>query len=396
MDRITSSALAVSENDDAVHSAMIDQARSRLPELMAAGRDAAAHAVAGPHLDALDSAVQSLPDRARSAVVDHPLFSHWSTRLATKSAGPRWLLELGRLLLGPHLREGSLPASGLFLPLDNDGRLQGPALRPVQFSRKLAGDVVHVTTEQTAVSVQPSRPHRGLIVPHLLDAHPWRPAPDVNLTIDAADPWLIDFLAAVNRQPRTPSYPERDIEPVVRPDEGLRETYSAVLALLHTTWPEEYAEVVRYVTLVVPFRSKHLVGWSTPMFQGAAFIRADPGNIVFTFERLVHEAAHQRLFAIQRFARLHTDPPGRTLASALRRDPRPTSGVYHAAFVCGRLVQAFRRVLGRDADSQWDCRLHDIETKYRSLSTTLHQQASLTPLGEDMLANLDELVRAGA
>jgi HEXXH motif-containing protein len=182
--------------------------------------------------------------------------------------------------------------------------------------------------------------------------------------------------------------------PVHRITEELQATISQAMTLLDNAWPEAYAEVVRYTKLIVPFQSKYLQGWSTPLFQGAAFIQAVPGDVPFAFERIVHESAHQRLFAIQRIARIHNDPPGKLLPSALRKDLRPTVGVYHAAFVCGRLVEAFTRALECWPDKKLMERCTRTTAAYFDMSRTLHTHAELTEIGEAMLAALDERVRS--
>ena len=383
-----------------MYAAMVSRAVDRLPQLLVSDADPVAETgvdgISGSHaqLRALTAAVGALTPAALSGVVEHPLFAYWSARLRTGAEPVRWPMELGRLMLAKHLVDGSLPDDGLFLPVGLSGGIQGPDLRPTHLASELAGGLVHVTADQDDVAIRGADFQRRLAASEMVRPDTWQPVGDADLVVDATDPWFTAFLAAMNEQPKVGPYPKRDLEAVTVLDQGLRDTYTTALELLRGSWPEAYAEVTRYVRVVVPFRSKFLVGWSTPLFQGAVFIKAAPGDVVFTFERLVHEAAHQRLFAVQRLTRLHTDPPSRRLPSALRKDPRPTSGVYHAAFVCGRLVQAIRRVAAQEQDPRWEARLTDLRAKYWSLSMTLHEHASLTEVGSGMLQQLDEDVRA--
>ncbi|MDN3354464.1 HEXXH motif-containing putative peptide modification protein [Actinomadura sp. DC4] len=379
--------------DDGVWDAMVTRNLTRLPELVELGRTLRGEGVGERHVDALASAVDALPRAKSAAVVADPLYSHWSSKVS-RNSDARWILELGRLILLPHLRGGTLPASGVFVPVHADAAVHVPGLDRVRAPGTLAGAITRLAVEEDLLVM--GAPETTVVGPvdRLVDAERRRRSGAAGVFADGSDPWATGVLTAMNDAPRVGPYPRRDITPLPEPGDDLRATFAEALRLLAGTWPEAHAEVTRYTTLIVPFHSRYLLGWSTPLFQGAAFIRAAPGDVLFTFERIVHESAHQRLFAIQRSVRIHDDPPGRRLPSALRKDPRPTAGVYHAAFVCGRLVQAFARALERPLGEQWEQRYEQLTGAYFDMSETLHTHASLTRIGRDMLTNLDGRVRA--
>lgn len=252
--------------------------------------------------------------------------------------------------------------------------------------------VAHVSADNGMVTIAAGRNRKEVQAGHLL--HPGiRPLPEADLVVDGGDPVFGGFLARMNAVPGIGPEARRDLRPVRDPSPDLVDAYRTVLRQLRECWPEAADELVRYVKVVVPFQSDLLLGWATPLFQGAVFVRAAPDDLLFTFERLVHEAAHLRLFAIQRtVGRLHNDPPDKRLASVARPDPRPVIGVYHAAFVYGRLVEAFARAISHGAGEHWSRRLEVLLGRYRSLSHTLHEQATLTALGADILVQLDERI----
>jgi HEXXH motif-containing protein len=392
MNPVTEHALGPCPGDDAVFEQMIRQNEAKISQFTARSRRDAGGGVFGEQLEALASAIEVLPAPDRVRIAEGPLFSHWSLR-KTQGQATEWALQLGRLLLVPHLENKSLPSGGVYLPVGADSTVSLPGRLAITMPARHAGKVARISVAGDSLVAGSPATTVGE-VPLLLRQRSGVTAGESGIEIDGSDPWTAGHLELMNQAQPVGPYPKRDISPVKAIGADLAATITESMALLAVSWPEAYAEVTRYTKLVVPFRSKYLSGWSTPLFQGAAFIRSAPGEVPFTFERLVHESAHQRLFAIQRAVRLHNDPPGKLLPSALRKDQRPTAGVYHAAFVCGRLAEAFTR-----AESYWPDRwLSDRKTRmtaaYLEMSRTLHAQAALTEIGEAMLARLDERVRS--
>jgi HEXXH motif-containing protein len=394
MKAVTEHALDPCPADDCVFEHMVGQNALRMDRHTRRGCGGAGDEVSDARLEALGSAITLLPAEERLRVAESPLFSHWSSSVGRDPAAD-CILQLGRLILAPHLENKSLPVDGIFVPVSENATVKLPGHGAIRVPGRHAGQVTRITVSGDSLIVG----HPGTAVsevPLLLGQRSGELAGKSGIEIDASDPWIAGHLEAMNGAQRVGPYPKRDISPVLRASGELRTTISQAMALLADSWPEAYAEVLRYTKLIVPFQSKYLQGWSTPLFQGAAFIQAVPGDVAFTLERIVHESAHQRLFAIQRIARIHNDPPDKLLQSALRKDQRPTIGIYHAAFVCGRLAETFTRALSCWPDKKLAERRSRMTAAYLDMSMTLHRLADLTEIGEAMLTALDERVRSVA
>ncbi|MFI6172488.1 aKG-HExxH-type peptide beta-hydroxylase [Nocardia sp. NPDC051052] len=334
--------------------------------------------------------VERLPDADLARAVSHPLFKKWS--VSDHTATDIHPLDLNRILLATLIEDDAVPEHGMVIPL-TEGDLRGPGLR----HRRVAATpdepftAIRIHGNEALLDAGPN--HHDIRSSELLH-HGLRPLQDADLVLDAGDPVIRRFLARMNAVPGAGTNARRDLKPVTQPNPALVDAYRTVLNLLRECWPEAADELLRYVRVIVPFESELLLGWATPLFQGAVFVRAAPDDLLFTFERLVHEAAHLRLFAIQHTGKLHNDPPDKRLVSVARPDPRPVIGVYHASFVYARLCEAFARAIDHGADERWSARLDTLLMRFRSLSRTLHEGATLTPLGERILAELDARTEA--
>lgn len=131
-------------------------------------------------------------------------------------------------------------------------------------------------------------------------------------------------------------------------------------------------------------------------FWGGIFINARRAtHQFFVLEALVHEAAHQLLFALSQDENPVLNPPEERYASPLRRDPRPLSGIYHAAFVCGRMYLALKYVRDTEQFSANDAGLLDERIRLRQklfedATDTINRVGNLSPLGKELL---DDAIR---
>jgi HEXXH motif-containing protein len=172
---------------------------------------------------------------------------------------------------------------------------------------------------------------------------------------------------------------------------ALIETYVAAMRVIEEAWPELMAEIADHVRLAVPFGSKLIVGWAYMLFQGAIFIKAVPGDVFFTVERIVHEASHLRLY-LMTVVPLHYNSPTDLLPSPFRADPRPVSGLYHAAFVYGRLIDFFRRAAHSTGNEAYAQRAAELISRFDEAVTTLFRRAKLSEVGSRLLEELRDQV----
>ncbi|MBN8290546.1 hypothetical protein JI664_01075 [Rhodobacter sp. NTK016B] len=122
---------------------------------------------------------------------------------------------------------------------------------------------------------------------------------------------------------------------------------------------------------------------------GSILLNADKiDGLPSTLMTLVHESSHAKLFLY------HLDDPvilnedNELYASPLRSTPRPMEGIFHAAWVSARMVQAARCLLdsgysGPGAD-ELRRRSRQAAIVYRDCATEIQRHARLTPLGQQL------------
>ncbi|ADP10481.1 hypothetical protein EJP617_08000 [Erwinia sp. Ejp617] len=143
---------------------------------------------------------------------------------------------------------------------------------------------------------------------------------------------------------------------------------------------------------IVIVNCDELVGCSSPLFLGLIII-APKGNwtIYDYMENIIHEMSHIELYIKQ-----IVDPlviKGSYLKSPFRNQPRPASGVYHAAFVLARIIKYFKPFAGK---SQHTAVLKKRIDEWRLLlDETLSQfynREILTPAGQKIFNEMNAVV----
>ena len=111
-------------------------------------------------------------------------------------------------------------------------------------------------------------------------------------------------------------------------------------------------------------------------------------------ESVVHEAAHQMLYAIMENNSLFTDDTSRIL-TPLRRDPRPISGLLHQVWVLKHLIHFYeiivdseRDVVRRNRDKIFK-RIDQHEADYcNGIEKIMNSISLLTPYGREIVSEL--------
>lgn len=355
-------------------------------------------APAAEHLPRLRHALEQLSDSERLRLVKTPFYSFWWLRLmgllnrGDDAQTAQWVPELARLLAAAACKPGAevalpcradargelaLPTLGcaiVGLPPDEAILLRSEP--PGMVAMAASGRRITFSRE----ALQGARVEEGL--------RRFTQIAGTTIAISAEDPWIAAHFAELNAQPAEEPYPQRDLAADLAPSASVLGHFDRALDLVETVWPALADEIRKDISCVVPFRSALMLGWADLRFRGAVFINSGIDNPIFVTERLVHEAAHVRLFNTDRVA-LHTDPPTRRLPSPFRNDPRPVSGLIHASFVYARLIDLFRRLDGT-GHAGFGERADAMVPKFKDTVETLHGGASLTLPGRSLL---DELVR---
>ncbi|MGW0395571.1 aKG-HExxH-type peptide beta-hydroxylase [Streptomyces sp. NPDC003042] len=183
-----------------------------------------------------------------------------------------------------------------------------------------------------------------------------------------------------------------------------REVLAEAVRLLTRVWPESAAETRETVTEVALLEGDAIDGFTDFTVHGAVLINrtrlttsaAGLPAAVRCAEALVHEGAHTRcnaaaltrpfLLPDPSNAAEHPDRPGDLLvATPLRADPRPLTGLFQQTVVLARSVLFYRRLgaLGPQTDARRD-RL--VGSAHQAVTTLTAHAGRLTPHGRQVLA----------
>ncbi|WP_158692617.1 aKG-HExxH-type peptide beta-hydroxylase [Streptomyces roseochromogenus] len=179
--------------------------------------------------------------------------------------------------------------------------------------------------------------------------------------------------------------------------ERLRET----IALLTAAWPEAWAELEEVLFQVALLDGSAIDGFTDFGVHGAVFIHRDrlgpgPGALPGTVrlaEALVHEGAHTRCNAASVAAAPFLRPAqgeAQLVATPLRIDPRPLTGLFQQVVVLARSVMLYERVLdsGTEASASAAVRLRRDELAADALAgvrTLMDHRDALTDHGVSVL-----------
>lgn len=103
----------------------------------------------------------------------------------------------------------------------------------------------------------------------------------------------------------------------------------------------------------------------------------------YYLEHIVHECAHQHLFALQLIDPMVLNPPSELFEAPIRLQKRPMHGIFHACFVLARMVRCFRKAhsdLVKDKEARADF-LKRIESWFEKSYDTVEQYAKLSEPG---------------
>ena len=144
------------------------------------------------------------------------------------------------------------------------------------------------------------------------------------------------------------SYHDMRLDDMQQDEESLSsEILSSGAARLRRALPELEAEIGVLVESILFFQSggdtnERALSFTANRCQSLIFIngRHDP-KWIFLLDKLVHEAAHTYLFAVNLQEELVSNSAGAEFGSPLRNDKRTLIAIYHATFVIERLIFCF-------------------------------------------------------
>ncbi|MCP4598275.1 HEXXH motif-containing putative peptide modification protein [Neptuniibacter sp.] len=109
----------------------------------------------------------------------------------------------------------------------------------------------------------------------------------------------------------------------------------------------EIRNLISQIILVEPISGSkfEFAGGSSYMMWGGLFLHANYAKTVSELiEVLAHESAHMLLFGYASKGRLTLNDEHSRYSSALRTDPRPMEGIFHATFVTARMFWSMQMI----------------------------------------------------
>ena len=132
-------------------------------------------------------------------------------------------------------------------------------------------------------------------------------------------------------------------------------------------------------------------GFSYQAAYGNIYIRIPQNNIdntLYYLEHIVHECAHQYLFALQIFDPVVLNDVSELYDAPIRIQKRPMNGIFHACFVLARMVRCFRKAEHMLENSTYSEFINRIDNWFNSSYRTVNEYAKLTENGQRVFSSL--------
>ncbi|NKY55936.1 aKG-HExxH-type peptide beta-hydroxylase [Nocardia flavorosea] len=178
------------------------------------------------------------------------------------------------------------------------------------------------------------------------------------------------------------------------------DTVNQALDLIRISDLDMYGEIHELVAEIRLFEGGALRAVSSPRSFGLMHLSppispteiADPTTCFV--ERIVHEASHIALNAAMIVDPLVLNDPADRFTSPLRPDPRPMSGIYHAAFVLSRVVHVLDRMHAHYDPPTLTATFDLMNAKFAETHQVVLDHAQLSAVGREVLDSCAALVAA--
>ena len=130
-----------------------------------------------------------------------------------------------------------------------------------------------------------------------------------------------------------------------------KEMISQAWKIIKQITPEAYKEAIILAPVIVVIKAKGLISFSEFNLLGNLHF-ADCSTkkyMVDYIEAIIHECAHTILFSFSAEDHIVLNDINQTYTSAIRKDPRPMIGIFHAFFVATRVILMFRKLINSNS-----------------------------------------------
>jgi hypothetical protein len=176
-----------------------------------------------------------------------------------------------------------------------------------------------------------------------------------------------------------------------------KQTLSKAMDIAKQYAPDIYEEAYAFISSVMFVQGDNIKAGSSVGALGLIYIeqRFAPTPLEM-LDIFVHEAAHQYLHGVSFEDELVLNPPEERYEAPLRKEKRPLSGIYHAAFVLARIIYTFDKILQSDCQSLdrelLEAKKEHYKLRYSKGCEILYKYANLTPRGKVILDSTSMLV----
>lgn len=132
-------------------------------------------------------------------------------------------------------------------------------------------------------------------------------------------------------------------------------------------------------------------GFSYQAAYGNIYIRSaqqSDNTIAYYLEHIVHECAHQHLFALQLIDPIIINNKNELFDAPIRMQKRPMDGIFHACFVLARMVRCFQRTKSEFEHDINQTFLEKIDAWFNKSYETVKEHAKLTDKGRQLFNTL--------
>lgn len=158
------------------------------------------------------------------------------------------------------------------------------------------------------------------------------------------------------------------------------------LAILKEHNPAFFLEIERFITNIVMFEGRTIIGFTDFHNHGAIFIKYDmvKNNPLFLAEEIVHESSHTVLNTIMVTDVLIKNSKKERYKTPLRQDERPMFGLFHQLYVLAKLNYFYESV----KDNNHKYRHQQIKEKLAQALETVKNYAQFSELGKQFFLEL--------
>lgn len=148
-----------------------------------------------------------------------------------------------------------------------------------------------------------------------------------------------------------------------------------------------FLEIERFITNIVMFQGRTIIGFTDFHNHGAIFIKYDmvKNNPLFLAEEIVHESSHTVLNTVMVTDVLVKNSKKERYKTPLRKDERPMFGLFHQLYVLAKLNYFYESI----KDNRHKYRHQQIKEKLAQALATVKTYAQFSELGKQFFLELE-------